>query len=1037
MKSKGKRGLLQRAGQQGMNPETFRMLMEHATEGSMLLNGKGTVAYASPAACRLLGYTSGELEGIDIREHCHLEEQEMLRSHLSEVLQKPGLRIEAPPCRIRHKDGTFLWIESTATNVLGAPEAQGIVFNFRDMTRIRAVHEELVYANRLYDFLRQINHAIVHTTDEGSLFGEACRIAVEHGGFRYAWIGIPDRSSRKVRMAASAGSTARDALFFSDYAYDCNGPISHVLDGKDYFAVDHIQSRKNKEFIAYANDRGFQSAIVLPLRKSAGVFAVLNLYAAEKSFFNSTEIALLSEASADLSFALDALEREQERAKAVRKLQQKELRLSQAQEMANVGSWERDLATGASYWSEEALRICGFDPGKGAPTYEEWISCIHPQDRSWISEAVKKAEKECQNCSLYHRILTPGGTIRYVHTQSLFEFDESGAPTGLTGIVHDMTDMRKQEQALLASEDAFRESEFRYRQIVENAHEGIWLLDRENRTLFANGKMCQILECAPEMMPGAELQSFIPQGSIDLDSAADAYNAVIRFKTRTGRLIWANVAFGPLAETGRLALVSDITEKKELEELLENATAMARIGGYELDIDTGAMSWSPMTRDIHEVDDSFTPTLQQAMAFYKEGASRDALTEAGYKALKEAIPWDLELEIVTARGNTRWVRVIGRSEHHEGRCLKIHGSFQDIDSRKQAELEVLNIAEEKNRILESIGNAFFAVDGQWNITYWNREAERLLGRARSEAIGRNLWELYPEAIGTDYFNFYHKAVRDNAVQQFEARYEPMQIWTEVSAYPSLSGLSVYFKDITERKRTEAERALMTADIVRRNQDLEQFSYIVSHNLRGPVANIMGIASELESGSYTPQLEKLLKEGLSVSARRLDEVIIDLNGILQLRKNIGESREPVCLQQLVDAIRDSIMDIVHLENATITTDFSAVSELVSVKSYLHSIFYNLITNSIKYRQAELDPVIKIKSERHGGKVTVTFQDNGLGIDLDTKRDQVFRLYKRFHAHVEGRGVGLYMVRAQAEMLGGSIAIASEVGTGTTITLELYL
>ncbi len=1037
MKSKGKRDLLQSTRQDSMNPEAFRMLIEHATEGSLLLTGKGIVAYASPAACRLLGHPCGELEGIDILELCHPEELEMLLPHLSEVLQKPGLRIEAPPCRIRHKDGTFRWIESTATNMLGAPKAGGIVCNFRDVTTIRAVHDELVYANRLYDFLRQINHAIVHTKEESTLFSEACRIAVEHGGFRYAWIGIPDRGTRKVRMAASAGSTARDTLFFSDYTYDCKGPISHVLDGMDYFAVDHIQSRKNLEFIAYANERGFQSAIVLPLRKSAGVFAVLNLYAAEKSFFNSAEIALLSEASTDLSFAMDALERDQERAKAVRDLQRKELRLSQAQEMANVGSWDRDLATGASYWSEQALRICGFDPGKGSPTYDEWISCIHPQDRNWVTEAVKKAEKESLNSSLYHRILTPSGTIRYVHTQSLFEFDENGTPTGLAGIVHDITDMRTQEQALLASEDAFRESEFRYRQIVENAHEGIWLLDKGNRTVFANGKMCQILECPPEMMQGTELHSFIPQDGTDLDAAANAYNAVVRFKTMTGRLIWANVAFGPLVETGRLALVSDITEKKQLEELLDNATAMARIGGYELDVETAAMSWSPMTRDIHEVDDSFTPTLQDAMAFYKEGASRDALAEAGYKALKEGIPWDLELEIVTARGNTRWVRVIGRPEHHKGRCTKIHGSFQDIDSRKQAELEVLNIAEEKNRILESIGNAFFAVDALWNITYWNREAERLLKRGRNEAIGRNLWELYPETVGTDYFNFYHKAVRDNAVQQFEALYEPMQIWTEVSAYPSPSGLSVYFKDITERKRAEAERAVMTADIIRRNQDLEQFSYIVSHNLRGPVANIMGIASELESGSNTAQLEKLLKEGLSVSARRLDEVIIDLNGILQLRKNIGASREPVCLQQLVDAITDSIMDIVRLENATISTDFSAVSELFSVKSYLYSIFYNLITNSIKYRQAELDPVIEIRSERHLDKVTLTFQDNGLGIDLDTKRDQVFRLYKRFHAHVEGRGVGLYMVRAQAEMLGGSIGIASEVGRGTTITLELHL
>lgn len=1014
------------------------MLIEYGTEGALLLTPEGMVAYASPAACSILGYLSGELQGIDIRGLSHPEELEMLRSQLSEVLRKPGLRIEAPPFRIRHKDGTFRWIEATATNMLDSPDVRGIIGIFRDVGQIRAAHQKLAYANRLYDFLRQINHAIIHTAEESILFSEACRIAVESRGFRYAWIGIPDPTTRKVLMAASAGSTARDALFFHDFAYDCNGPISHVMGGKDYFAVDHIQSRKNKEFIAYANDRGFQSAIVLPLKKSGRVFAVLNLYAAGKSVFDPAEIALLSEASADLSFAIDVMERDREHARALKTLQQNELRLSQAQEIANLGSWDHDLATGKSNWSEQALRIFGLDPAKGTPAYKEWMSRIHPQDRARISQTVKNAERDSLNSSFYHRIAIPGGTVRYVHTQYLFEFDENGAPTGVTGIVHDVTDMRNQEKALLASEDAFRESEFRYRQIVENAHEGIWLLDRENRTVFANGKMCQMLGCTPETAQGAEFQSFIAEGATDTDpEASDAYDAVVRFKASTGRPIWANVAFGPLLETGRVALVSDITEKKELEELLENATAMARIGGYELDIDSGAMSWSPMTRDIHEVDDSFAPTLHDAVAFYREGANRQALSEAGYRALKEGIPWDLELEIVTALGNARWVRVIGRPENHGGRCKKIYGSFQDIHSRKQAELEVLAIAEEKNRILESIGNAFFAVDARWNITYWNKEAERVLRRARSEAIGRNLWELYPETAGTDYFNYYHKAVRDNAVQQFEAFYDPMQIWTEVSAYPSASGLSVYFKDITERKHAEAERSVMTADIIRRNQDLEQFSYIVSHNLRGPLANIIGIASELEDDSNTLESERLLKEGLSVSARRLDEVIIDLNGILDLRKNITESKEPVSLYWLVGTIKDSIIDLVRSENVTITTDFGAISEVVSLKSYLYSIFYNLILNSIKYRQPHLDPVIEIKSERNGAKMELTFKDNGLGIDLEAKRDQVFGLYKRFHSHVEGKGLGLYMVRTQAEMLGGSISISSEVGSGTTIRLELQL
>ena len=227
---------------------------------------------------------------------------------------------------------------------------------------------------------------------------------------------------------------------------------------------------------------------------------------------------------------------------------------------------------------------------------------------------------------------------------------------------------------------------------------------------------------------------------------------------------------------------------------------------------------------------------------------------------------------------------------------------------------------------------------------------------------------------------------------------------------------------------------MMAEIIRRNQDLEQFSYIVSHNLRGPVANIIGISNALESG-ISRDMERQLRGALSSSATRLDQVIADLNGILQLGKEITESKEPVRLDALVDDIRESIIDMVHAENVTIDTDFNAVGELVSLRSYLHSIFYNLILNSIKYRRAEVAPVIRIKSERLGSRVRITFTDNGMGIDLVKKREQVFGLYRRFHDHVDGKGVGLFMVKTQAEMLGGSVSMESEVGSGTAIALDL--
>jgi signal transduction histidine kinase len=124
-----------------------------------------------------------------------------------------------------------------------------------------------------------------------------------------------------------------------------------------------------------------------------------------------------------------------------------------------------------------------------------------------------------------------------------------------------------------------------------------------------------------------------------------------------------------------------------------------------------------------------------------------------------------------------------------------------------------------------------------------------------------------------------------------------------------------------------------------------------------------------------------------------------------------------------------------EEVSLNTDFSEANELITIKSYIYSIFYNLISNSIKYRQLGIKPIISIQSKRSNDKIILVFKDNGIGIDLNKLGGQVFGLYKRFHQHVEGKGMGLYMVKTQVEMIGGTIEIISEVNKGTEFIITL--
>jgi signal transduction histidine kinase len=246
---------------------------------------------------------------------------------------------------------------------------------------------------------------------------------------------------------------------------------------------------------------------------------------------------------------------------------------------------------------------------------------------------------------------------------------------------------------------------------------------------------------------------------------------------------------------------------------------------------------------------------------------------------------------------------------------------------------------------------------------------------------------------------------------------------------SVRGIIFNYRDISERKEADIQREKMTLDITQRNRDLEQFTYIVSHNLRAPVANILGISNLLEVADLEDDDKREALMGITSSARMLDGIISDLNAILQEKQKITEHKQIVYFQSLVDDVYCSIENMIKGKDVVIETDFGDAESIATIKSYLHSIFYNLITNSIKYRRVDIPLLVEVKSARENDKTRLSIRDNGMGINLKKQGEKVFGLYKRFHPGIEGKGMGLFMVKTQVETLGGSISIKSEVNSGT--------
>jgi signal transduction histidine kinase len=250
-------------------------------------------------------------------------------------------------------------------------------------------------------------------------------------------------------------------------------------------------------------------------------------------------------------------------------------------------------------------------------------------------------------------------------------------------------------------------------------------------------------------------------------------------------------------------------------------------------------------------------------------------------------------------------------------------------------------------------------------------------------------------------------------------------------------LEEYSKELKEQvdKRTQ-ELVTSNIELVKQNIQLEQYGYIIAHNLRGPVARILGL-SNLVTHNYDPKRDGEIITQLHKSAEELDTVIHDLNVILDIKKGLQNSYETLDLADRVDKVKNALRDKIAETNATIKFDFSAAKTCYVIPAYLDSIFYNLISNAIKYRAADRNPIITLNSAIEMGKMVLTVQDNGTGIDLAKQKHKIFNLYQRFHPNVEGKGMGLFLVKTQIEALDGSIAIESEVNKGATFIITLPL
>ncbi|MFL5730340.1 MAG: PAS domain S-box protein [Cytophagaceae bacterium] len=619
-----------------------------------------------------------------------------------------------------------------------------------------------------------------------------------------------------------------------------------------------------------------------------------------------------------------------------------------------------------------------------------------------------------------------------------------------------------------------------YRQIVESVKDyAIIFLDPQGHIELWNIGAEHIIGYKAKEIAGKHFSTFYTKEAIDNNFPAYELKHAKkdgRFEDegwrvrKDGTMFWASVIVTSVYnETGILLgfskIIRDLTERKNAEEEIRRSEERNRLlvegvrdyAIFFLDPKGNVSSWNEGAKKINGYTASeiigkhfsifYTEELKKKK--YPEMELREAVKQGRF----EDKGWRVRKD-----GSLYYVNVIITPVYnHKKELIGFSKITRDMTESRATE-EMLRRSEERNRLLvEAVKDyAIFMLDPKGKVASWNSGAERLKGYTKEDIIGKHFSIFYPEEAKKRKYPDYElkMAAKDGRYEDEGLRvkkdgstfYANVIITALRNKDNELIGFSKITRDLSERRLTEEKlnklnRELETrvnerteelsntvSKLKRINADLDTFVYTASHDLKAPISNLEGLLTIVlaEGENQSPEIVQYLGF-MKQSIEKLKVVISELTNISRVQKDMEEDVETVNFNELIEEFCITHQDIIKNNKVKFAKSLSEISIKFSKKN-LRSILDNLLTNAIKYR-SERKPEIQIKTSRQGEFVKLTVKDNGLGISAENQ-PKVFTMFKRFHTHVEGSGVGLYIVKRIIENAGGHIDVKSKQGEGST-------
>lgn len=464
-----------------LNDSMFRALLENNDAVITLLDKNLNTLFRSTSSARITGWSAGEFDEKAVIHFIHPHDAEKMKSLLAGAIANSGKKIPFL-LRVLHKAGHYLWMEGSISNMLHDPDISGIIINMHDITDRKEAEEKIQKTRRLYYCISQVNQMIVRTHDETALFEEACKIAVELGRFRMAWIGLTDDDAKKITPVIHAGE---EHGYLSEMQRIANagkttgrGPgRTAVLEGRYVICNDIEKDAIMLPWKSEALKRGYLSVICLPIKKMGKAIGAFCLYADTSDFFNEEEVRLLEEVTGDIAFALENFEKEKMRRKAEEAVIESEQRYHTLAEISPVGIFHTDKTGYTTYVNPCWCRISGMHQedalGNG------WFNAVHPEDRDLLREGWQRATITGETSKTEYRFVRPDGTIRWVIGEAVPERNTDNQVVGYVGTTTDITE-HKLKEAQVAN--LYKENEI----VLNRINDAIISLDNNWKYTFVN-----------------------------------------------------------------------------------------------------------------------------------------------------------------------------------------------------------------------------------------------------------------------------------------------------------------------------------------------------------------------------------------------------------------------------------------------------------------------------------------------------------------------------------------------------------------------